>query len=228
MAQGNQDPLVLRVAMLQGSVLVQSISALWGYGRVETLLPYCLPLKQFSASAHISSVSHQNKFPLCLRHAQAFSVGHLVLELLKRLLLSRAPAPVSGLLDEVRQEGVPVGEILYVVAVEVATPNEAAYITECYLGVFMLYLSIHQSFGLRGSRCPSSIENVKPQVLHSLLHELTLLQLESSVVPLADSKEPAQEDYLVLLGVRSQAYIIDVCFNLGASGYEFLHHGSTL
>ena len=43
---------------------------------------------------------------------------------------------------------------------------------------------------------------------------------------LADCKELAQEDWVVLWGIRSQAYIVDVCFHLGAPGYEFLHHGS--
>ena len=33
---------------------------------------------------------------------------------------------------------------------------------------------------------------------------------------------------MVLLGFRTQAYIIDMCFHLGASGYEFLHHGSLM
>ena len=35
-----------------------------------------------------------------------------------------------------------------------------------------------------------------------------------------------QEESMVLLGIRSHAYIIDVWFHLGASGYDFLHHGS--
>ena len=40
---------------------------------------------------------------MCSRHAQAFSVGYLVFELVKRLLLLWAPAPSSTLLDQVRQ-----------------------------------------------------------------------------------------------------------------------------
>ena len=63
-----------------------------------------------------------------------------------------------------------------------------------FLGVFMSYLGIHQGFGLRGRRGPPPIANVEPQVLHSLVHELTLLQLESGVVLLADRKELTQED----------------------------------
>ena len=102
--------------------------------------------------------------------------------------------PGSGLLDEVRQDGAGVGEILDVAAAEVASPHETAYIMESFLGVFMSYLGIHQGFGLRGRWGPPTIANVEPKVLHSLLHELTLLQLESSVVLLADRKELAQED----------------------------------
>ena len=79
-------------------------------------------------------------------------------------------------------------------AIEVARPNETAYIMKSFLGVFVSYLSIHQGFGLRGRWGPSPIANVKPQVLHGLLHELTLLQLESCVVLLADRKELTQED----------------------------------
>ena len=121
-------------------------------------------------------------------------MGHFVLELVKRLLFLRAPAPGSSLLNEVRQDRAPAGEILDVSEVEVASPNETAYIMESFPGVFMSYLSIHQGFGLRGRRGPPPIANVEPQVLHSLLHELTLLQLESGVVLLADCKELAQED----------------------------------
>ena len=131
---------------------------------------------------------------MCSRHTRALSVGHFVLELVKRLLFLRAPAPGSSLLDEVRQDGAGVGEILDVVAVEVASPNETVYTMESFFGVFMSYLSIRQGFGLRGCWGPPPIANVEPQVLHSLLHELTLLQLESSVVFLADRKELAQED----------------------------------
>ena len=55
-------------------------------------------------------------------------------------------------------------------------------------------LGIHQGLCLRGRWGPPPIASVKPQVLHGLLHELTLLQLESSVVLLADRKELTQED----------------------------------
>ena len=79
-------------------------------------------------------------------------------------------------------------------AIEVARPNETAYIMKSFLGGFVSYLSIHQGFGLRGRWGPPPIANVKPQVLHGLLHELTLLQLESCVVLLADRKELTQED----------------------------------
>ena len=79
-------------------------------------------------------------------------------------------------------------------AIEVARPNETAYIMKSFLGVFVSYLSIHQGFGLRGCWGPPPIANVKPRVLHGLLHELTLLQLESCVVLLADRKELTQED----------------------------------
>ena len=110
------------------------------------------------------------------------------------LVVLEAPAPGSSLFDEIGQDGTGVGEILDVAAVEVASPNETAYIMESFLGVFMSYLSVHQGFGLRGRWGPPPIANVEPQVPHSLLHELTLLQLESSVVLLADRKELAQED----------------------------------
>ena len=100
-----------------------------------------------------------------------------------------ATAPGGTLLDQVCYNGAGVGEVLDMAAVEVAGPNEIAYIVESFLGVFMLYLSIHQGFGLRGRGGPSPIANIKPQVLHGLLHELTLLQLESGVVLLADRKE---------------------------------------
>ena len=128
------------------------------------------------------------------RHAQAFSFSYFVLELAKRLLFFRAPAPGSTPLDEVRQDGAGVGEIVDVAAVEVTGPNETAYIMESFLGVFMSYLSIHHVFRLRGRRGQLPIANVEPQVLHSLLQELTLLQLEFGVVALADRKELNQED----------------------------------
>ena len=79
-------------------------------------------------------------------------------------------------------------------AVEVARPNETAYIMESFLGVLMSYLSIHREFGLRGRWGSPPIANVKAQVPHGLLQELTLLQLESCVVLLADRKELTQED----------------------------------
>ena len=79
-------------------------------------------------------------------------------------------------------------------AVEIASPDEAAYIMESFLGIFMSYLSIHQGFGLRGRRGPPTIANVETQVLHSLLHKITLLQLDSGVALLADRKELIQED----------------------------------
>ena len=79
-------------------------------------------------------------------------------------------------------------------AVEITSSKKAPYIMESFLGVFMSYFSIHQRFGLRGCRSPPPIANVKPRVLHCLLHELTLLQLESGVVLLADGKELTQED----------------------------------
>ena len=115
-------------------------------------------------------------------------------ELVKRLLFLRAPAPGSTLFDEIREDCAGVGKVSDVAAVEVAGPNETAYIMESYLGVFMLYLTINQGFGLRGRRGSPPIANVEPQVLHRLLHELTLLQLESGVILLADCKELAQED----------------------------------
>ena len=68
-------------------------------------------------------------------------------------------------------------------------PNETTCIMESFLGVFMPYLSMHQGFGLRGRGGPPPLANIKPQVLHGLLHELTLLLLESCVVLLADRKE---------------------------------------
>ena len=125
---------------------------------------------------------------------QALSFGHFVLELVKRLLFLRVPAPGSTVLLEIRHDGAGVGEIFDVAAVEVAGSNKTAYIMESFLGLFMSYLSIHQGFCLRGRKGPPPIANVEPQVLHSLLHELTLLQPESGVVPLADCKELAQED----------------------------------
>ena len=79
-------------------------------------------------------------------------------------------------------------------AMEVAHPNESAYIMKSFLEVFVSYLSIHQGFCLRGCWGPPPIANVKPQLLDGLLHELTLLQLESCVVLLADHKELTQED----------------------------------
>ena len=78
--------------------------------------------------------------------------------------------------------------------IEVARPNETAYIMKSFLGVFVSYFSVHQGFGLRGRRGPPPIANVKPQVLHGLLHELTLLQLESCVVLLADRKELTEKN----------------------------------
>ena len=78
--------------------------------------------------------------------------------------------------------------------IEVAGPNETAYIMKSFLGVFVSYLGIHQAFGLRGRWGPPPLANIKPQVLHGLLHELTLLQLESCVVLLANRKELTQED----------------------------------
>ena len=131
---------------------------------------------------------------MCPRHAQALTVGYLVFELVKCLLLLWAPAPNSTLLDQVRQNGAGVGEVFDVAAIEVARPNETAYIMKSFLGVFVSYLGIHQGFGLRDRWGPPPIANVKPQVLHGLLHELTLLQLESCVVLLADRKELTQED----------------------------------
>ena len=122
------------------------------------------------------------------------SVGHLVFELVKRLLLWWAPAPSNTLPEEVCQNGTGVGEGLDMAAVEVALPNETAYIMELFLGVFMSYLSIHQGVGLRGRWGPPPIANVKPQLLHGLLHEVTLLQPESYVVLLADRKELTQDD----------------------------------
>ena len=83
----------------------------------------------------------------------------------------------------------------------------------------------HQGFGLRGCASPSAITNVEPKVLHSLRHELTPLHLEPCVVFFADVKELHQQEYIVLVG--SRAYVIDVCFNLDASGYGFLHHRSS-
>ena len=65
---------------------------------------------------------------MCPRHAQALSVGYLVFELVKRLLLLWAPAPSSTPLDQVRQNGARIGEVLDVAAIEVARPNETAYI----------------------------------------------------------------------------------------------------
>ena len=128
------------------------------------------------------------------RHAQALSVGHLVFQLVKRLLLLWALAPSSTLLDQVHQNGAGVGEVFDMAATEVAHPNETAYIMESFLGVFMSYLRANQGFGLRGRWGPPPIANVKPQVLHGLLHELTLLQLVSCVVLLADRKELTQDD----------------------------------
>ena len=78
--------------------------------------------------------------------------------------------------------------------IEVARPNETAYIMKSFLWVFVSYLSVRQGFGLRGRWGPPPLANVKPQVVHGLLHELTLLLLESCVVPLADRKELPQED----------------------------------
>ena len=99
--------------------------------------------------------------------------------------------------------------------VQVACANKATYITESFLGVFMSYLGIHQGFSLRGCWGPRPIAKIEPQALHGLLHELILLQLESDVVLLAGIKELPQKDEVVLLGICSQAHIIDVCFDLG-------------
>ena len=73
-------------------------------------------------------------------------------------------------------------------------PDKAVYIMESFLGVFMSYFSIRQGFDLRSRRGPAPIANVKPLELHSLLHELTFLQLELALVLLADCKELTQED----------------------------------
>ena len=102
MTQGSREPFVVWVAVLEGTVSVQSTSTPWGKGRLELLLLQCLQLEQRSTSAHIAGVSHQDNFPLCSEHAQALSVGHFVLELVKRLLFLRALAPGSTLLNEVR------------------------------------------------------------------------------------------------------------------------------
>ena len=91
-------------------------------------------LEQRSASTHIAGVRHQYNFSFRSRHAQALSVGHFVLELVKILLLFRAPAPGTALDAEVRQDGAGVGEILDVAAVEVAGSNETTYITESFRG----------------------------------------------------------------------------------------------
>ena len=162
--------------MLQGSISVQLISTRLGYGRVELLLHQCLPLEQRSASAHIAGASNRDNFSMCLRQAQAFSVSQFVLELVKCLLLLRAPAPSSSLPDKVRQGGACIGENLYVAAVEAARSNETARILGSFQGVFLSYLSILQGFGLGGRRGPPRRANVQPRVLHSLLHQLTFLQ----------------------------------------------------
>ena len=152
MAQGSQDPFVVRVAVLESTFSLNSISTPLGNGPVELLLLKCLPLEQRSTSAHITGVSHLDNFSLCPRRAQALSVSHFVLELVKHLSLLRAAAPGSTLLDEVRQDGVRVGEFLDVAALEITSPNKAAYIMESLLGVFPLYFSIHPGMGLRGRR----------------------------------------------------------------------------
>ena len=90
---------------------------------------------------------------MCSSHAQAFSVSYFVVDLFACLLFLRARASGSTLVDEVRQDGAGVGEIFDVAAVEVAGPNETAYIMETFLWVFMSYLSIHQGFGLSHSQC---------------------------------------------------------------------------
>ena len=82
-------------------------------------------------------------------------------------------------------------------AVEVARPNETAYIMESFLGVFKSYRSVYQGSRFRGRWGPPPIANLQPQVLHNLLHELTLLQLESCVVLLADRKKLTQEDWVI-------------------------------
>ena len=86
------------------------------------------------------------------------------------------------------------GEVFDMAAVEVASPNETRYIMESFLGLFMPYVSNHPGFGLLGRWGPPPIAKNKLQVLHSLLHELTLLQLESCVVLLAKRKELTQEN----------------------------------
>ena len=72
--------------------------------------------------------------------------------------------------------------------VEVAAPLNT-YIMESFLGVFMFFLVMHQEFGLRGCRGLQPIANVEPEVLHSLLYDLTILELGLCVVLLADIKE---------------------------------------
>ena len=63
--------------MLQSSIPVETFSPPLGNSRVELLLLYCLPLAQRSTTANIAGVSRQDNLPLCSRHAQALSVGHL-------------------------------------------------------------------------------------------------------------------------------------------------------
>ena len=109
--------------MLEGSISVETFRPPLGNGRVELLLPQCLPLEQHSTTAHIARVGHQDNLPLCPRHAQALSAGYLVFELVKRLLLLWAPAPSSTLLDQVRQNGAGVGEVFDVAAKEICTPQ---------------------------------------------------------------------------------------------------------
>ena len=60
-----------------------------------------------------------------------------------------------------------------------------------------------------------------------LLWVWSLLQLESCVVLLVDRKELTGEDLVILLGIGPEAYIINVCFHLSPTGYEFLHLGSS-
>ena len=96
--------------MLESSISVETLSPAFGNSRVELVLLMCLPLEQRSTTAQIAGVGHQDNLTLCSRHAQALSVGHLVFELVKRVLLLWAPAPSSTLLDQVRQNGAGVVE----------------------------------------------------------------------------------------------------------------------
>ena len=121
--------------MLESSISFETFRPPLGSGRVELLLLECLPLEQRSTTAHIAGVGQEDNLPLCPRHAQALSLGRLVFELVKRLLLLWAPAPSSTLLDPVRQNGAGVGEVFDIAAIEVARSNETAYIMKSFLGV---------------------------------------------------------------------------------------------